>query len=54
MANSEKRNDENSRCDFCGKHANDVDHLFAGPAVFICDKCVKKMSEMMTCEKNRE
>jgi len=50
MANSENKNGENVCCSFCGKHVNEVDHLFAGPAVFICDECVNKMSEMLEGE----
>jgi ATP-dependent protease Clp ATPase subunit len=27
-------------CDFCGKAADEVGHLIAGPKAFICDECV--------------
>ena len=29
------------RCSFCGKHADQVDRLVAGPSVYICDECIK-------------
>lgn len=29
------------RCSFCGRDANEVDRLVAGPSVYICDSCVK-------------
>ncbi|MCW2685432.1 MAG: ATP-dependent protease Clp, ATPase subunit [Mycobacterium sp.] len=28
------------RCSFCGRLADDVDKLIAGPGVYICDQCV--------------
>lgn len=28
-------------CSFCGKAKNEVEHLIAGPSVFICDECVE-------------
>lgn len=31
--------DKEIRCSFCGKRANEVKKLVAGPAVFICDEC---------------
>jgi ATP-dependent Clp protease ATP-binding subunit ClpX len=30
------------RCSFCGKDADQVDRLVAGPSVYICDECIKK------------
>lgn len=27
-------------CSFCGKSADDVEFIVAGPAVYICDECV--------------
>ncbi|MCL2750151.1 MAG: ATP-dependent Clp protease ATP-binding subunit ClpX [Coriobacteriia bacterium] len=35
------------RCSFCGKTQDMVHRLIAGPAVFICDECVKLCEEMM-------
>jgi hypothetical protein len=31
---------EQQYCSFCGKARDEVKHLIAGPAVFICDECV--------------
>ncbi|MFD3404876.1 ClpX C4-type zinc finger protein [Kribbella sp. NPDC058693] len=28
------------RCSFCGKLRDEVEHLIAGPGVFICNECV--------------
>jgi ribosomal protein L37AE/L43A len=30
------------RCSFCGKDADQVERLVAGPAVYICDACINK------------
>jgi len=35
------------RCSFCGKTQEMVHRLIAGPAVFICDECVKLCDEMI-------
>jgi len=35
------------RCSFCGKTQEMVHRLIAGPAVFICDECVRLCDEMM-------
>ena len=35
------------RCSFCGKTQEMVRRLIAGPAVFICDECLKLCNEMM-------
>jgi predicted amidophosphoribosyltransferase len=29
------------RCSFCGKDADRVGRLVAGPSVYICDECIK-------------
>jgi hypothetical protein len=29
------------RCSFCGKDADQVGRLVAGPSVYICDECIK-------------
>jgi transposase-like protein len=29
------------RCSFCGKGADQVGRLVAGPSVYICDECIK-------------
>lgn len=31
---------EENRCSFCGKSADEVDRLIAGPDVFICNECI--------------
>jgi hypothetical protein len=33
-------------CSFCGRGGLDVDHLVAGPGVFICDGCVRDATEL--------
>jgi hypothetical protein len=35
-----------SRCSFCGRRGLEVDHLVAGPGVFICDRCVSHASKL--------
>ena len=35
-----------SNCSFCGREGLDVDHLVAGPGVFICDRCVHDATEL--------
>ncbi len=32
--------DDGRCCNFCGKKANEVSKLVAGPMVFICDECI--------------
>jgi hypothetical protein len=29
------------RCSFCGRSADQVGRLVAGPSVYICDECIK-------------
>jgi len=29
------------RCSFCGRAADEVGRLVAGPSVYICDECIK-------------
>ena len=36
----ESKEGDNS-CSFCGKHESKVNNLIAGPAVFICNECIK-------------
>lgn len=38
-------------CSFCGKTTDQVNHLVAGPAVYICDECVDLCAEI--CENDR-
>jgi hypothetical protein len=35
------------RCSFCGKSADAVERLIAGPGVFICDACVAQCVEVL-------
>jgi ATP-dependent protease Clp ATPase subunit len=35
------------RCSFCGKTADKVRRLVAGPGVFICDECVRLCNEVI-------
>ncbi|MGZ0149550.1 ClpX C4-type zinc finger protein [Kribbella sp. WER1] len=36
------------RCSFCGKVREDVQHLIAGPGVFICNECVALCERVMS------
>ncbi len=36
-----KTRGSSKNCSFCGKHADQVSRLIAGPGVFICDECIK-------------
>jgi len=38
---------ENLFCSFCGKNQKEVTKLIAGPAVYICDECIKLCSEII-------
>ncbi len=40
-------------CSFCGRGGLDVDHLVAGPGVFICDRCVHDATELSAREPTR-
>jgi hypothetical protein len=35
------------RCSFCGKTDRQVERLIAGPAVYICDGCVKTCNKIL-------
>lgn len=48
MANIE---DNKISCSFCGKDANQVKRLIAGPNVFICDECVELCKDIIDQEK---
>ncbi len=39
-------------CSFCAKEQAEVDHLIAGPGVYICDECVDLCAEIIE-EKDR-
>ncbi len=34
-------------CSFCGKDESEVDTLVCGPAVYICDECIKLCAEIL-------
>jgi ATP-dependent Clp protease ATP-binding subunit ClpX len=36
-----KKTDVSYHCSFCGKSHHEVKKLIAGPAVFVCDECVR-------------
>jgi hypothetical protein len=35
------------RCSFCGKTRKEVEHIIAGPGVFICNGCVRLCSTIL-------
>ncbi|HXD80577.1 MAG TPA: ClpX C4-type zinc finger protein [Candidatus Acidoferrum sp.] len=41
------------RCNFCGKHRDQVRKLVAGPGVFICDQCIELCHEVLHDEGDR-
>lgn len=41
---------EENRCSFCGKSADEVDRLIAGPDAFICNECIKLCSSIIQRE----
>lgn len=41
-------------CSFCGKSADEVKKLIAGPSVYICDECVEKFNEIIAEELGEE
>jgi ATP-dependent Clp protease ATP-binding subunit ClpX len=34
-------------CSFCGREKSSVDRLVAGPAVYICDGCIRKAEQIL-------
>ncbi|NJK45246.1 MAG: ATP-dependent Clp protease ATP-binding subunit ClpX, partial [Pleurocapsa sp. SU_196_0] len=44
-----------ARCSFCGKHANEVEHLLEAPQAlaWICNECVQRADEMLRAAKGR-
>ncbi|MEQ4208980.1 ClpX C4-type zinc finger protein [Actinopolymorpha sp. B9G3] len=38
------------RCSFCNKSKEEVDRLVAGPAVFICDGCIRLAEQVIAEE----
>lgn len=53
MAKKEEGN-ENLFCSFCGKNQKEVNKLIAGPAVYICDECIRLCSEIIEEESEQE
>lgn len=41
---------QNIRCNFCGKRAEDVGRMIAGPGAYICNECIDLCSEILTEE----
>ena len=41
-------------CSFCGKNQNDVKKLIAGPAVHICNECVRLSADILNEELQTE
>jgi ATP-dependent Clp protease ATP-binding subunit ClpX len=40
-------------CSFCGKNQSQVNKLIAGPAVYICDECIRLCSEVIEGEEKK-
>ena len=53
MAKKEEGN-ENLFCSFCGTNQKEVNKLIAGPAVYICDECIRLCSEIIEEESEHE
>lgn len=45
-----KKTEKNIRCSFCGKTANAVRKIIAGPGVFICDECIEACNTILATE----
>ena len=37
-------------CSFCGKNQKEVQKLIAGPAVYICDECIRLCNDIIVEE----
>ncbi|UCF89967.1 MAG: ATP-dependent Clp protease ATP-binding subunit ClpX [Desulfobacterales bacterium] len=48
-----KDQSENLSCSFCGKNQMDVEKLIAGPAVYICNECLRLCSEIIEEESDK-
>jgi ATP-dependent Clp protease ATP-binding subunit ClpX len=44
--------DKNLHCSFCGKSAQEVKKLIAGPSVYICDECVALCHDILSSDKS--
>lgn len=51
-----KKGDSNNNlfCSFCGKKQTEVAKLIAGPAVYICDECIRLCSEIIAEETEKK
>jgi hypothetical protein len=49
-----RRKNETLYCSFCSKSQHEVRKLIAGPAVFICDECVKLCTNILREELPKE
>ncbi|MGP1543600.1 MAG: ATP-dependent Clp protease ATP-binding subunit ClpX [Candidatus Fimenecus sp.] len=43
-----------AHCSFCGRSANEVNKLIAGPGVYICDNCIEQCLEIIDDEKEEK
>lgn len=44
---SNKQNDENISCSFCGRKGDEVGSMVAGPDVYICDVCIRTSFDIL-------
>ena len=44
---SESTSQEQVKCSFCGREANEVSSMVAGPDVYICDICIKTSVDIL-------
>lgn len=51
---SEKKEDQNLHCSFCGKNQNEVKKLVAGRGVYICDECIDVCINIVSDELHHE
>ena len=47
MSDKYDQGEQEFRCSFCGKPQSQVRRLIAGPGVYICDECVKMVSDII-------
>ena len=45
---------DNLKCSFCGKNQEDVKKLVAGPAVYICNECIRLCADILDEELQKE
>ena len=49
-----RRDEEPPGCSFCGRPRDEVQKLIAGPAVYICERCVELCNEILRDEAARD